>query len=311
MKLIFKKNFPLAKLTSTRTGGPARFFCEVKNEGDLVEALKYAKKERIKWVLLGDGTNTIAYDIGFDGLVMKNEMAGFKVGGKIYIGSGEKLDNSVRKLDMMGFGGMEKLIKIPGTIGGAIYGCSGAHGQEIKDNLVRVKCLDVNDLKIKWLNKKECKFDYRDSIFKKKKNLIILGGEFKLQKVEPSELAKLSREIIKKRKKIYSDDMLCPGSYFKNIVVKSIKPISLKKTILAKLKGKELKGGKIPCGYLLEQVGAKKMKIGKIGVSKTHSNFIYNSGGGKTSDILKLAEILKKKVKEKFGIQLEEEVQYI
>jgi len=154
---------------------------------------------------------------------------------------------------------MEKMAGIPGTVGGAIRGSAGAYGQEIKDNIVRVKV--YNGDKIFWLSKK---------------------------------LSKISKGVIKLRHQKYWPNLLCPGSFFKNIVIKNIEPISLKKKLLSIIPGNKVTYGKVPAGYLLETVGSKGMAYGNIKVAKHHGNLIYNTVTGKSSEIIKLAEVLKR-----------------
>jgi UDP-N-acetylmuramate dehydrogenase len=304
------KKFPLKNLTTLKVGGPAKWFSTIQNEKDLIEIINFTKKNKIKWRIIGDGTNLVPNDNGFNGLIIKNEIKGFnKVKNKIIVGAGQNLTKFIFKIEQLGLAGMEKMAGIPGTIGGAIYGCAGAYGQEIKNCLTRVKIFNGN--KTLWLSKKQCQFGYRESIFKKKNNWIILEAEFKFKKSNPRKLQKISKDIIKIREKKYWPGLLCPGSFFKNVIIKEIKPISLRKKFLVKIPKDKIMFGKVPAGYLLETVDAKGMKIGKIMVANHHGNLIYNKGGGTTRDIKKLSKTLKTKVLKKFGIKLQEEVQYL
>lgn len=312
-----KFNYPLKNLTTMKIGGPAKYFINVKNENDLIKAIEWVDKKKIKWSVVGDGSNLIPSDDGFDGLIIKNEINDFKTkGNSVFVGAGNNLLKLIFKLDQLGLAGMEKMAGIPGTIGGAIYGSAGAYGQEIKDNLLRVKIYDASTKlstsgKTDWLSKKQCLFAYRENIFKKKKNWIILEAEFKFKKGDPKELQKISKEIIELREKKYWPGLLCPGSFFKNIMVKNIKPTKLREKFLKKIDKGKINHGKVPAGYLLEEIGAKGVRVGGIKVAKHHANLIYNPGKGKSSEIIKLAKILKQKVKNKFGINLKEEIQYL
>lgn len=308
--MIIKYDYSLKKLTTIKVGGPAKYFVNVKNEKELIEALKWARKSKIKWYIIGDGSNLMSNDRGFAGLIIKNEIKNLEINGKkILVGAGNNLLETIHKLNDLGLAGMERMAGIPGTIGGAIYGSAGAYGHEIKDNLIRVKIFDGT--KTKWLSKKQCYFKYRESIFKTKKGWIILGAEFKLEKRNPTELYKTSDKIIKLRERKYWPTLLCPGSFFKNIVVEEIKPIILKKKFLLKIPKEKINYGKVPSGYLLESVGAKGIRCGGIKVAEHHGNLIYNTGNGKSKDIIKLAKILKDRVRKKYGINLKEEVQYL
>ncbi len=305
-----KLNYSLKNVSTIKIGGMSEFFINIKTEKELVEIVTWAKKNKVKWFIVGEGSNLIPNDNGFEGLIVKNEINEFKTKDtKVFLGAGNNLLKSIFKLNRLGLAGMEKMAGIPGTVGGAIRGSAGAYGQEIKDNIVRVKIYDED--KIIWLSKKQCHFAYRESIFKKKKNWIILAAEFKLKNENSKKLSKTSEEIIKLRQQKYWPDLLCPGSFFKNIVIKRIKPSSLKKKLLSKIPENKVTYGKVPAGYLLEMVGSKGMRCGNIKVAIHHGNLIYNIGKGKSSEIIRLAEVLKSKVRKKFGINLEEEVQYL
>ena len=305
-----KHNYSLKKLTTLKIGGPAKYFTNVKSERQLIGVIEWARKSKMRWYIIGEGSNLVPSDKGFNGLIIKNEIKNLRINGKkILVGAGDNLLELIHKLNNLGLSGMEKMGGIPGTIGGAIYGSAGAYGQAIKDSLIRVKVFDGT--KIKWISKKQCHFKYRESIFKTKKDWIILAAELKLEKGSQKELYKTSEKIIKLRERKYWPGLSCPGSFFKNIVVKEIRPVALRKKFLSKIPKEKVIYGKIPSGYLLETIGAKGMKYGKIKVAEHHGNLIYNSGHGKSKDIVKLAKILKNKVKKNFGINLEEEVQYL
>ena len=123
-------------------------------------------------------------------------------------------------------------------------------------------------------------------------------------------LNKISKDIIKLREKKYKPGLLCPGSFFKNIIIKDLKSI-VRKKLLSKIDNSKIMYGKAPAGYLLEEVGAKGMSSGNVRIAQHHGNLIYNAGGGKARDIRKLSRILKDRVSRKFGVRLEEEVQYL
>ncbi len=305
-----KSNYPLKKLTTMKIGGPAKYFVIVKNEKELIEAIQWAKKGKIKWRVIGEGSNIIPEDSGFKGLIIKNQISHLHVHhGEVTVGSGYNLLKFIHTMNKKGLSGMEKMAGIPGTIGGALYGSAGAYGHEIKDSLVSVKIFDGK--KVRTLSKEQCTFSYRESIFKKKTDWIIIEAKILLKKADAKELAKISKDIIKLRLKKYSPDIHCPGSFFKNIVIEHIKPKTLREKFLTKIPAEKINHGKVAAGILLDEVGAKSMKCGKIHVASYHGNLIYNTGNGKTKDLQKLVKILKKKVENKFGIRLEEEVQYI
>jgi len=304
------ENYLLKNATSINIGGPAKYFFRAKNEDDIIGAVDWARINKCKWLVIGGGCNLVPSDSGYNGLVIKNEVSILKRGKKIYFGSGNNLLKTIFELNRLGLAGMEHMAGIPGTVGGAIYGCAGAYGQEIKDKLIRVKLFDSKNLKMKWARKQECEFSYRESIFKKKRHLIILGAEFGLRKGNPKTLMAESRKIIDLRNKKFPKNLLCPGSFFKNIIIKDMRP-ALKSKLISKIDKAKIVNGKIPAGYLLERVGSRGLSVGGIKVADYHGNLIYNAGNGTAAEVLKLAALLKEKVRKKFGISLEEEIQYV
>lgn len=312
-----KKNFPLKKFTTMSMGGPARFFVTVKNERDLLAALKFAKSKKLPWHVVGEGSNLIVNDQGFTGVIIHNKIQKFDLTShssprqerRVILGAGNNLLKTISKLNKLGRAGMERMAGIPGTIGGAIYGCAGAYGQEIKDHLKSVRIFDGK--KLRTLTRAQCQFGYRSSVFKTQKKWIITEATFAFPPGRPAALRRISRDTIKLREKKYWPGLKCPGSFFKNIKISDLKPIGLRYKFLRLIPREQRKFGKIPTGYLLERIGAKGMSIGSIKVASHHANLIYNPHGGKARDVKKLAIKLRKLVKNKFGIIIEEEVQYL
>ncbi|MDP3994979.1 MAG: UDP-N-acetylmuramoyl-L-alanine--D-glutamate ligase, partial [bacterium] len=302
--IIQNENILLKDITTSGIGGPAKLFKEVKQEKELIEIIKKAKKDNLEYLIIGFGSNLLISDSGFDGLVIKNSIDEIEVeDSKIIVKSGTPLSVLVETTVKKGLSGMERMVGIPGTVGGAIYGNAGAYGQVISDYLVRVKVSDGK--KTHWLSKEECCFNYRESIFKKTNN-IILEVEFEMPEGKPDSLRKESQKILKERLKRYPAGVKCPGSFFKNLEVGKLTSKQLKKIPMGKINF-----GKISAGYLLEAVGAKGMNLGNIKVTDYHANLIINTGGGTASDFYQLIQKLKEKVKDKFGIELESEVQMI
>lgn len=305
-RIVFNKSFK--NLTSFGIGGQAKIVLELKNEKEIHYVLKLAKKYKLLWRILGAGTNIVAPDIGYNGLVIKIRPQKIKISGrKIIIGGGNNLLFFIKQLNNLGLKGMEKIAGIPGTVGGAIFGNVGAYGQEIKDCLEKVIIFD--GYKTRELSKKQCKFDYRHSIFKQK-NWVIISAHFYFKKADSKKLNKISRDILKIRNKKYPINLKCPGSFFKNLVIKNLS-VRQRKIILKSIEPKKINHNKLPAAFLLEKIGAKGMKIGNIAVADYHANLIYNRGNGKFTDLKKLASVLKKKVNKKFGIALKEEVVYL
>jgi UDP-N-acetylmuramate dehydrogenase len=303
------KNYSLDKVVSMALGGKASYFVTVKSENELREAIAWAKSRKVRFYVIGEATNFIPQDQGYKGLLIKNQIRKFaKKGQLVTIGAGNNLLAIIKKLNSLGLAGLEKMAGIPGTVGGAIYGCAGAYGQEIKDHLSKVRFFDGK--KIRSFTKKQCRFGYRTSIFKKHKDWTITEASFNLRSGERGELQRISREIIKLRGERYTKGLKSAGSFFKNIKISDLPP-KLQKKLVSIVPAEKIISGKIPIGYFLEQVGAKGMKVGGISVSRNHGNLIYNQGKGTYKELVMLVKKLKKLAKKQFGIKIEEEVQYL
>lgn len=306
----FKSNLPLKNLTTLKIGGEVKYFLELRTLQELKKSSQITNQSKIDWYVMGEGSNIVASDAGFAGLIIKIRIQKLlRQGNLVTVGAGNNLLDFIWQLDKLGLQGLEKMAGIPGSVGGAIYGNAGAYGQEINHKLIKVKIFDSQITKFRWLSKAQCQFKYRDSIFKKKKNWIICQAQFLLEKGD-STLEKISKEIIKLRQKKYRPGLLCPGSFFKNIVLKDLK-LELAQQLSKMVAPEKIKYGKLPAGHLLEEVGAKGKQIGGIRVADHHGNLFYNTGKGSASDIRQLSVLLKAEVKEKFGIELEEEIQYL
>lgn len=299
---MYKTGIKLAEFTTTKVGGTAGYFVECTREEDIISAVKWAEVKKIPYLMIGGGSNLLISDDGFPGLVILNRVFGLTVKkNEITVKSGNLLMQLVNFAAQKNLSGMESLAGIPGTVGGAIYGNAGAYGQSTSDSLIKVKVFDGQ--KIVWLDKKDCHFAYRDSLFKETK-VIILAAKFKLTPAK--KVAEKTGEIMTERRKKYNSAMWCPGSFFKNVEIDRVSPASLKF-----VPSEKIVFGKISAGFLLESVGARGSRVGKIVVSPTHANFFINTGGGTAKDYFDLAFSLRKKVKDKFGIVLFPEVQII
>lgn len=298
-----KKNVRLAPLSTFGIGGRAEYFCSVKTPEGLIEAIKFARQKGISHKIIAGGSNVVFSDGKNKGLFIK--ISGGKIerrGQKLIIGAGVPLSRVVEKSVALGLRGLETLAGIPGTIGGAIVGNAGAYGHSLKEVVEKAEIWDGKERR--WLNARNCRFRYRESVFKEKP-YVLLRAVLEFKKGSRRQLEKISREIIRIRLKKYNPGLKCPGSFFKNVLVKETP-----KSALRRIDKSKIIEGKIPAGYLLEEVGAKGMRLGGIKIADFHGNLLVNQGGATAKDVRKLAAILKKRVKSKFGITLEEEVRY-
>jgi len=279
---MFQENVSLAEYTSFKIGGKAKYFYIANNKEDLIKTIKEAKD--LKVFILGGGSNVLALEEGYDGLVIKLNLRKYSFNNDIYVEAGvswgELLGATVEK----SLTGLEWTAGLPGTVGGAIYGNSQAFHVKTSDIIKEVEVLDLNDLSIKALT--DCQFSEKNSIFKKNKNLIILSAVFKINKGDKKEIQKKIAENLQFRKEKQPLGYASAGSVFIN---NSDKPSS----------------------YLIEQAGLKGKRIGNAQVSEKHAGFIINLGGASSKDVLELISIVKKEVKDKFDIDLIEEIEII
>lgn len=300
----FIDNFIMKNITTLQIGGPVKKFVSINSMEELKEAINFAKQNNMKFLVIGGGSNLLVSDLGYDGLIIKNEIKGSKrEGDRLIVKAGTVLQVLVDLSILHGLSGLEKLAGIPGTVGGAVYGNAGAYGQTISDTISQVKAFDSQN--ILTLKKDQCQFNYRDSVFKKNR-MIILEVSFTLDTFDPSYLANDAREVLKKRLVKYPPGIKCPGSFFKNIVAST-----LPKEILEKIPPEKIVYGKLPAGTLLEEVGAKGDCLDGIYIADYHANLFINKGEGTAQAFYTLAKKYAQKVKEKFGITLEPEVQLI
>ncbi len=304
-----KENIPLSNFTTFHLGGPARFFAEVKDKKDLEEALQFAKEKKIDWFILGGGSNLLVSNQGFNGLVIRIDNREVKIEGmKIIAGAGLTLAKIVSLARKNNLTGLEWATGIPGTVGGAIFGNAGAYGNTMGDNITKVEVLDVAQEKFLWkdCSCSDCRFAYRTSIFKEKKEWIIFTAEISLAIGKEKEIGVRMKKIIRERQGKIPQNFSA-GSFFKN-------PLVAKVEVLAEFeKDQQVKSrdGKIPAGWLIDQMDLRGKKIGGAMVSLEHSNFIINTGKATAEDVIILSSLIKQKVRNRFGVQLEEEVQFL
>jgi len=292
----------LSGLTRFGIGGRASRFFETGNETALMDTLR---KEVGPWTLIGGGTNIIASDEGFDGLVLRYAASEIRQRGTtVSVQAGAVLQDLVDYTIAGGLRGLQTMTGIPGSVGGAIYGNAGAYGHSIMEFVTRVRFFDGSG--ICNFSNAECEFRYRESVFKRHKNWIIFSVELGLEAGDEAELFTIARDIRKIRDEKYPPTMKCAGSIFKNVILAEL-PESARKVVPEKM----VREGKVPSAWFLEQVGAKGLKAGGIQVADYHANLIFNAGGGTARELRSVICDLKGRVRKQFGFDLEEEVQYV
>ena len=282
----------MAGYTTFGIGGPAQLLAEVTAVEDLAGLVTAARADGIPVMVLGEGSNVLVSDNGVDGLVVVNRCQGIRrEGNQITAEAGARLHDVIDLAIGAGLGGMETMVGIPGTVGGAVVGNAGAYGQSISDVLGSAKLLR-EDGQIITQRREGLGFAYRTSRLKQSHD-VVLSAEFVLTPGDREALRRSGDAIIARRKSklpLWND---CAGSYFKNI------------------EDSGAPNGKIPAGKLLEEAQAKSFRMGQAAVSEHHANVIVNLGGATAAEVLALAEQMKHAVLVKFGVELEEEVRFL
>ena len=303
-----QKNILLKNHTTFKIGGPAKYFLIAKDKKTLLKAISVAKSYKVPVFVMGGGSNLLVSDRGFAGLVVKIQFTklSLKANRVIVSEAGLLMKDLVDAAIRKGLAGLEWAGGLPGTVGGAVRGNAGAFGGEMKDSVLQVEALD-DKLKLKKLNNKQCGFSYRSSIFKQK-NWPVLSVSVKLKKGGQKKLRQIANSHINYRKEKHPLEYPNAGSVFKNVDVKEI-PAKCKNLFLDKVKKDPFPI--VPSAWIIIEAGLVGKKIGQAQISKKHSNYIVNLGGAKAQDVLRLIEFVKKEVKRKYSIILEQEIQYL
>lgn len=292
VKKSLKRDVSLRNYSSFRIGGKADNFFEATTITELKSSVFSAREYPLAYYLIGGGYNLLFDDDGYRGLIIRNRVEGIKIrqNEEVEVLSGTSLNEFLQFLIERELAGLEFLAGIPGTVGGALFGNAGSFNQSIGDFLKEAFLLNEEGKEAK-VHQDFFGFSYRQSILRKK-HCILLKAVFKLQKGNKKKIEKVIEENLRtRRSKLPSEETACAGSYFKNPIMPD--------------------GTKVAAGYLLEQVGAKGLTIGQAAIDTGHANFIINLDRASARDVLSLAQELKKRVKERFGIELEEEVIFL
>ena len=286
-KLSFEEGKSFKSLTSFKTGGSADFAVYPKDEEQAISAKKLAEENDIPFLILGKGSNVLAPDEGFKGIVMvMNENFG-KISLKnceIEAQSGASLACLCKFAKENNLTGLEFAYGIPGSVGGAVIMNAGAYGGEMCDVIKSVTCADENG-KIITLPQSRCEFAYRKSIFQRN-NYIILSARFSLLQGDEKKIEEKMEEILNRRREKQPLNFPSAGSTFKR-----------------------------PEGYfaaaLIDECGLKGMSVGDACVSEKHAGFVINMGNATSNDVKELCERIKRKVYEQKGVELEMEIKVL
>jgi UDP-N-acetylenolpyruvoylglucosamine reductase len=303
------ENIPISKMTTLKIGGPARYFIEANNSHDLIDYIIKCRQNKLPFLLIGGGTNILVGDKGFNGMVIKNNTRNYSICAikgnihsqakekKIFIKSesGVPFNQLVRFTVEEGLSGLEMHLGLPGTVGGAVYmNAKWMHPKGFVGSAVYQATILTPDNQIKVVPKSYFKFEYGRSVIQESGDILI-DVTFILSLGNKAELWKIANQSIDYRRKTQPQGVSSAGCIFKNI--------SLNDSV-----SHHIPGNQTSAGFLIDSSGMKNQKQGDAVVSEVHANFILNLGKANASDVVKLIQLMKEKVKNIYGVDLAEEV---
>ncbi|NWG12533.1 MAG: UDP-N-acetylmuramate dehydrogenase [Acidobacteria bacterium] len=341
---LLQENVTLAPFTTLGVGGPARFFCEAATESDVQEAVGLARVKSWPLFVLGGGSNVLASDSGFPGLVLRVATRGVKAieSDLLAVSAGEDWDSFVQLSVEKGLAGLECLSGIPGTVGGTPIQNVGAYGAEVGDTIASVRVLSRSSGEIMDLDRQACGFSYRGSIFSgaQQDRFVVLGVTFQLradprpriaypelmrflgEKAASASLAEVRQAVmqIRRGKGMILDptdpESRTAGSFFKNPVLDADRCASIEEA--ARQLGVLDEAGsmprfaagsgclKIPAAWLIEGAGFRKgFRKGHVAISSRHALALVALAGATAAEVLDLAQEIRERVEERFGLSLE------
>jgi len=338
--VTFEENVPLGPLTTLGVGGAAKFMARVRSEGDLVDAVEFARSQGLPVFVLGGGSNLLVGDAGFDGVVLRIEIAGSLEfverdrSVEVEAAAGLDWDAFVLATCERGLTGVECLAGIPGLVGGTPVQNVGAYGQEVAETIVSVRALDLEAMQFVSLSAAECGFAYRRSVFNStaRRRYIVTAVTFRFsrgrsvelryaelqrrfegQSPSPMEVYSIVREIRHGKGMLLvpgEADCRSAGSFFKNPVVDA----AVFQRIAAATEGAiphwDADEGKVKlaAAWLVEQAGFHKgFAMGRAGISSRHTLAVINRGGAAAGEIVALRDEIVRRVEERFSVKLEQE----
>ncbi len=306
----------LASHTTYRIGGPADYFFAATTADDAVKALSAAKELNIPHFILGGGSNVLAADEGFRGLVIKMLNRGIKINGNtVDVESGTPTALVALQSTEAGLTGFEWGIGLPGTFGGAVRGNAGMHGDETGEFIKTVRC--IRNGEIEEITKEQCEFSYRQSIFKTNPSSIVLSAVLELHLAEHPNAGKQKlQEILAAKKDSQPVEYPTAGCIFKNWRPQSPDDLGgLRRWLDLDLDDKVpvASNGTVPAGWIIDRAQMKGIKVGGVKISEKHANFFINDGDAKASDVIGLIAVVKTRIRNmtQSTVQLQEEIEYL
>ena len=305
-----QENVLLAQHCNYKIGGPARYFCDATTEEEVRSAILFAREKRVPIFILGSGTNLLFADEGYNGLVLKPNLQKLEaIGGIVEVGAGALVSDLLNFTIAHSLSGLEWSGGLPGTVGGAVRGNAGAFKGEIKDRIISVDSLEIDNLEKLSRDNSACRFGYRSSIYKEKCGKeIILSAQIRLEKGDSDKIAAGIQEKINYRLQRHPMEYPNTGSTFKNVDLNLV-PVKFREAFAKVVKLDPFPV--IPTAFLITEAGLKGTRSGGAMVSQKHANFIINADNAKSADVKALIAIVKQRVFDKFEIHLEEEIQIV
>jgi UDP-N-acetylmuramate dehydrogenase len=294
---------PLRHHTTFRVGGPADWFFAARTPDQLVTALRTAHELGVPSFLLGGGSNLLVSDEGFRGLVVRNAIDDIAFDGAIaQVGCGADYLTFIQRSQEQGLAGFAYAAGIPGSVGGAIYGNAGCYGQDIGARVVECTVCTPEGAHVETLPHDWFQFGYRDSRLKREPRAL-LSCVLRLERGDAAAVAAEIAEKLEIRRVKHPQWRMEPtaGSYFKNL------PPGFQAPGLPHSPGTQ----RVPAGVLLDACDCRGLRVGDAMVFAKHANILVNAGQATARDVLTLAELMKARVRAKFGVELEEEVMFL
>jgi len=300
------RNQSLKPFTTLRAGGTAETFMFAQSVDDLASIAEHAQRDDWHMTILGCGSNVLPSDSGVEGLVVVNRADSIEVSadGTVTVDSGCGFQELFLKTVQAGLSGLEFAVGIPGTVGGALVSNAGAYRSNISEFLTSIEV--VFEGKRKWVEPAFMEFSYRDSILRRTTppQCVLVQMKFRLpignQKSSYDEAREYQRQRISKQPPPAS-----AGSFFKNVNNRVLA------SSLETLSPKMQDAGVVPAGFLIENAGLSGTRHGGVMVGRRHANFLLNVADASATEIRQLAGLVKRKVNERYGVSLEEEVLYL
>ncbi|PIR47794.1 UDP-N-acetylenolpyruvoylglucosamine reductase [Candidatus Uhrbacteria bacterium CG10_big_fil_rev_8_21_14_0_10_50_16] len=308
-----KRGEPLAAHSHYGVGGPASYFVLAKTAEEVTSLVQLAKDENVPWVVIGGGTNILVSDKGFNGLVIKMGNRSIRINhetGEVVADAGLLSSSLARQTGEAGLTGFEWGIGLPGTIGGAVRGNAGCFGGETKDKLVSVDILNTETGEVQTIAKEDLVMGYRHSKIKDVP-WIVLRATFLFEPREVDLNREAINEVLRCRMDSQPKNVKCAGCAFKNVDFVADEDIAKLKDRVHDIPEAFLTNKRIPAGWLVDRLGLKGTRVGGAAISELHGNFITSDGTATADQLMQLIALVKSKVRDAYGIQLHEEVQFI